>query len=238
MMEAVQCVVLGDRDAVRGPIVRYELLNRMWRNTQKQGVRIIAFGLGTDDFRWILSGDPENITEVLRGFKVGTCRRSQGRFRLSAWERTPVVAEHVAARIAWAHAVPWGNGVGPLNPWTSEIDGRGFRVAGFFDPVALQAIVGASHWSSSETSYTDLEETYSLRFLMRLAAAVVGRLPGHHKSFRLFVQLARFFGWAYSDIASALHVSRRRVRQLDQGREPLLWTALLGLGEPRLWGVP
>jgi len=212
----------------------------MWRNSQKYRVRIIAFGLGNDSFRWLLSGAPQDITEVLRGFKVGTARRSAGRVRLSAWERKTIVASELPQRIGWVHGATWGaaDDSDGVNPWSSELDRLGYRCAYFFDPIPLRALLGESLEETTRQMPADLGDGYSLRFLMRLAGAVVGRLPGHHKTFRLFVHLARFFGWQYSEIARALGLTVRRVRQLDEGCEPLLWTGLWGLLVPRLCHLP
>jgi hypothetical protein len=212
----------------------------MWRNSRKYRVRVIAFGLGADAFRWLLCGAPADITEVLRGFKVGTARRSAGRVRLSAWERSPVTSSSLPGQIQWVQGVSWGglDAADGVNPWSSEPDRLGYRCAHFFDPLPLQAILGGDVFEPTELAPADLLDGYSLRFLMRLAGAVVGRLPGHHKSFRLFVHLARFFGWEYSEIARALGLTVRRARQLDEGSEPLLWTALWGLLEPRLCHLP
>ena len=195
MFESVECVVLGDVESARGSIVRYELLDRMRRITQKQGVRLLAFGLGDDRFRWLFSGEASAITEVLRGFKVGTCRRSQGAFSLSSWERTVVSFDGIRPKIAWVHDAPWSYSAASdgLNPWTSEVDRLGYRQAAFFDPIPLRALVGGEQMLQGDVRTVALKDSYSLRFLMRLAAAVVGRLAGHPKSFRLFVQLARFF---------------------------------------------
>lgn len=240
MLEAIECVVMYGQEETRGPIVRYELLDRMWRNTRKYGVQIIAFGMGESSFRWILSGEPASITEVLRGFKVGAARRSAGRIRFSAWERTPVAPLELCQRVDWVQEVPWrheGN-VEAVNPWCSELDQLGYRQAYFYDPLPLQLLLGDEVVERAEETPAELNDGYSLRFLMRLSGAVLGRLPGHHKTFRLFVHLARFFGWEYTAIARALGLTVRRVRQLDEGTEPLLWTALWGLLEPRLCRLP
>jgi hypothetical protein len=240
MLEAIECVVMRGEQETNSPIVRYELLDRMWRNTKKYGVQIIAFGMGDSAFRWLLSGRPEKITEVLRGFKVGTARRSAGRVRFSAWERSPLEVSELSQRAAWAQEAPWAGGETQeaVNPWCSELDRLGYRRAYFYDPLPLQALLGDAAIERTALPAAELSDGYSLRFLMRLAGAVLGRLPGHHKTFRLFVHLARFFGWDYGSIAKALGLTIRRVRQLDQGAEPLLWTALWGLLEPRLCHLP
>jgi hypothetical protein len=74
--------------------------------------------------------------------------------------------------------------------------------------------------------------------LLRVSAAVIGVLPSDRRCFRLFVHLARMAGWETVNLASALALTPRRVRQLAAEDEPDLPLALWAFDDPRLAIVP
>jgi hypothetical protein len=74
--------------------------------------------------------------------------------------------------------------------------------------------------------------------LVRIAAGVLGMLPANRSTFRLVVHLGRALGYAVDQIAAALQLTSRRIRQLFADHEPLLEAALLHVADPRLGVVP
>jgi hypothetical protein len=71
-----------------------------------------------------------------------------------------------------------------------------------------------------------------------MAGSVLGVLPGDRRSFRLFVHLAIARGFSKADLADALVLTQRRIRQLAAATEPQLDLGLCALADPRLRCVP
>ena len=67
---------------------------------------------------------------------------------------------------------------------------------------------------------------------------LLGVLPADRRCFRLFVHLGNARGWSTQDLAAALALTARRVRQLKASPEPMLRVALMSLADPRLCVVP
>ena len=74
----------------------------------------------------------------------------------------------------------------------------------------------------------------TLNELLRVSGAVLGVLPADRKCFRLFAHLAKEQGWRNMDIALALSLTSRRIRQLLSQTEPNLHLAYSSLGDARL----
>ena len=73
----------------------------------------------------------------------------------------------------------------------------------------------------------------TLNELLRVSGAVLGVLPADRKCFR-FAHLAKEQGWRNMDIALALSLTSRRIRQLLSQTEPNLHLAYSSLGDARL----
>jgi hypothetical protein len=250
MLERVLIEVNRGGDLLESAVSRYGILERLARSAGRLGVGVVAFGFARGELRAVLEGEPDAITNVVRGVKVGTTRAAR------AWRTEVTFAptlrwvlhpRGLTEAVAWAHRGPVDAGAaGPLaSVWSSHRDLLGYRDAQFFDGRALRARVDAravhalAGGGELPLAHARLRRSgESLSLLLRLAAAIVGVLPADRRCFRLFVHLARRLGWGTRDLASALMLTGRRIRQLASGREPLVQVALRSLADPRLSRVP
>ena len=251
MIERVLCEVDSGMLGIGSPLVRYSFLERLAKCAEKNGVTILAFGIGDFDVRLVLEGGDDQIRNTIRGLKVGTTRAAKSWGVHMVWGQTmrwmwPRDAALEAA-VAWAHSAPLDSGAhGPLSsPWSSHRDLLMFRRARFYDasvldgrvdPRLVHKMVGGSPLPKGWPPSPDQRESLSL--LLRVAASVLGVLPADRRCFQLFVHLALTRGWASLDVAGALCLTDRRIRQLRGVEEPLLPTALVALGDSRLCYVP
>jgi hypothetical protein len=232
-------------DALRRPPLRYGVLARMAASARARDVRILAFGLGERELRVVLEGDPAECLNVLRGTKGGTARAARAWDAWVYWgdtERHELTEAGLIDAVVACHAV--GPHADPLeNPWTSHRDLLGFRRADFFDPRPLRERVDprAVHRLAGGGALPDptlpVAET-TLERALRVSAAVLGVPPAHRRCFRLFVHLGRTLGFGTPELASALMLTGRRIRQLHADDEPLLPLALAHLADGRLAQVP
>jgi hypothetical protein len=245
MSTLFRCPIAYGADSLRRVGSRYDLIERLTDAARARDVSLLAFGLGDDELRVILEGDEAQCANVVRVTKAATCRTARTAGDVIMWgsgERVAVTEATLAEQVAFCHRV--GPGADPLaSPWTSHRDLLGYRQAPFFQPVALAARVDALHVHAlagggplpargRRTVRATLTE------VLRIAAAVVGVPPGHRRSFRLFVHLGRAIGWAPVELAKALVLTSRRIRQLSVGDEPLLGAALAHIADARLAVVP
>lgn len=227
--------------------MRYGVLCRISAACERQGVRWLAFALGAKELRMVLGGPERAISNVLRGVKVGTVRASASSGVPLRWSETArdEVPTSVALEepIAWAHRLPLEAGLSdPLaSPWTSHRDLMGYRSAPFFD-LCLDIDADAVHARCGGRSLPEPAAPpggfESLSTLLRVAGGVLGVLPNDRRCFGLFVHLARERGWRTKELASALMLTGRRIRQLAATDQPRLELALAALGDPRLARVP
>ncbi len=247
MVERIAIDVLEGWSGLRGPVLRYGFLDRVHRSATRRGLAVLAFGLGRREVRLVVEGAPEEVPNLLRGVKVGSIRaaRSAGvSLVLGVPLRWPVIPAGLEEAVAWAHRAPLGPTVpGPLaSPWSSHRDLLGYRVAGFYDAGVLEGRVSASRVHALARGLAHprrgAPDIAPLPLLLRVAGAVRGLLPADRRCFRLFVHLARARGWANPEIADALALTRRRIRQLAVGRDPLVGVAVSTLADPRLCRVP
>lgn len=249
MVERVTLTVESGAEALQGAVARYDLLKRLARSARKQGVVLLAFGLGQREHRLVLEGAPSSITNLLRGLRVGTVRamRRWAEVRFGDTHREQVHTELEVA-VAWAHAITVEDGAtSPLaSPWSSHRDLLFFRRAPFYDadavvsrldPRRVHALAGGRTlplgWPPRDPIARE-----SLSRLLRVAGAIVGVLPADRRCFRLFSHLGLHRGWSTQDLANALALTPRRIRQLASDAEPLLDVALVSLADPRLCRVP
>lgn len=247
MVERARVDLTGGQRGLVGAVFRYEVLGRLAASARGQGVELLAFGFAPTELRMVLAGEPDRIGHAIRGLKVGTLRAA-GRWDLSL-RSGPTLREpatDVEAAVIWAHRGPVEAGAaGPLaSPWSSHRDLLGFRRAPFFDPgPALRRVdprrvhagCGGEPLPAGWPPEGGFEQ---LSTLLRVAGGVLGVLPADRRCFRLFVHLARARGWQTRDLAEALDLTGRRVRQLAAEPEPVLPLALATLGDPRLSRVP
>lgn len=250
MIEKVVVDLTGGRTGLLGAVFRYEVMERLSRSAGLREVELLAFGFGEKELRLVLQGEAEPITNVLRGLKVGTVRAAS-RWGISLKSgpsiRSPVPEPRLTDAVAWAHTAPIEAGAsGPLaSPWSSHRDLLGYRKAPFYDASRLDGRIDmgqvqlrcggplpSERWPARETSGDDLG------YLLRLAGAIRGVLPADRRCFRLFVHLAKSCGWQTLDVARALDLTTRRVRQLAADTEPQLGVALMSLADPYLSRVP
>lgn len=248
MERIVLDAVLGAA-GLRGPVLRYGFLDRLRRCADANSVDLLAFGFGEREVRLVVDGGQEDIPNLLRGLKVGTIRaaRAAGVDLVFAPPFRQVVSRgRLDHALAWAHHAPVEAGAPcPLaSPWSSHRDLLGYRVADFYDPADLRGRADPRRVHDlcrglplpRRPRARPARDPLSL--LLRVAGGVLGLLPSDRRCFRLFVHLARNRGWTTRDVAAALALTRRRVRQLSEGREPLVRTALVSVEDPRLCRVP
>lgn len=250
MLEKVVVDLTGGRPGLLGAVFRYEVMERLARSAGLREVELLAFGFGEKELRLVLQGEPETITNVLRGLKVGTVRAA-ARWGLALQAgpniRSPIPETRLTDAVAWAHTAPIEAGAsGPLaSPWSSHRDLLGYRKAAFYDPSLLVGRIDVGEvqlrcggpllpdrWPPHEAPGEDLG------YLLRLAGAVLGVLPADRRCFRLFVHLAKSCGWQTMEVARAIDVTTRRVRQLAADVEPQLAVALTSMADPHLSRVP
>jgi hypothetical protein len=248
MFQRVQLDILRGAPGMRGALVRYDIMERINRSCSRLGIGLVAFGFGDSELRLVVEASQREIGNLIRGLKVGT-RRALCKWNVDViWSKAEVepVATRLEHAVAWAHRAPVDSGAsGPLaSPWSSHRDLLGFRRARFFDASVLRGVDARQVHELAggrplPTGWPPREgERESLALLLRLAAAVLGVLPADRRCFRLFVHLARARGWGTVDLAGALVLTRRRVRQLAAMAEPLLPVVMTALSDPRLCRVP
>lgn len=245
MSTLFRCPIAYGAESLRRAGARYDLIERLTEAARAREVRVLAFGLGDDELRVLLEGDEAQCANVVRVTKAATCRTARSAGAVIMWamgERAAVTEADLAEQVAFCHRV--GPSADPLaSPWTSHRDLLGYRQASFYDagvlnsrvdPVEVHALAGGGSLPARgrRTVRATLAE------VLRIAAAVVGVPPGHRRSFRLFVHLGRAIGWAPIELAKALVLTSRRIRQLSVGDEPLLSVALAHIADERLAVVP
>lgn len=226
--------------AVLSTADRHALLQRIQRASRQREATLLAFGLGNNEVRLIFEGSLDACEQVLRAVKIGTVRtvrRRQPSFDSLPHALSRLGANELAEAVAWCHTpVPVDD---PLAwPWSSHRDLLGLRDAAFFDARTLRRRVSARRVHSlagggSLPRRTRLKRV-GLNTLLRAAAAVLGRLPADPKSFAIFVQLAKELGYATGELARALNLTTRRVRQLAAQPHPMTSVAALYLVDERL----
>ena len=240
-----------------GPGPRYELLNQIRRACDRRGVQWLAFGFDEGGLRLVLQGS-EALVDGVRSALDRHLPYGPGEV-VEVADAPSSEAQLVAEAVVWAHRGPIerdGLAGALASPWSSHRDLLGYRVAPFFDrkvvvgQVCQHAIHKACGGGQPPTRCRGRlalvrrrgrpadrrAPREDLLRLSRLAASVIGRVPADPRCFSLFAQLARARGWSPPEIAGALLVSTRRVRQLceDQVRE--LGLALTALSHPETLG--
>lgn len=246
MFHVFDCQIAHGAAGLRRSMVRYAFLRRLAAAAARRHVTVLAFGIGEASVRLVLQGDATDVGHVVRGTKSGTSRALRGADTLLLWGETiqrSTTQAQLAQHVAWCHRVD--DVTPPLaNPWTSHRDLLGYRQAEFFDATALRAQVDAAQVHDLAgggplplAGRMD-HLAAGLDDLLRAAAAVLGVLPANRRCFRLFVHLARAQGWANHELARALMLTGRRIRQLAQDDEPLLPVAEAHMCDTRLLRVP
>lgn len=240
-MEKILLELGVDAEALRSPTVRYDVIQRLIRACEQHGVVLLAFGLGVDELRAVVDADTEAIDRLITIFKRSACRCARMVVPTFAWGhvyRDEAGSREVEEAVAWAHTVPW-NERGPLaNPWTSHRDLMGVRRTDFdlgpllerVDPARVHRLAGGAKAASPRA----LPRRPALTWLLRVAADVLGLLPSDRRCFRLFVHLGKDRGWRNPELARALALTERRIRQLSAASEPALSLALGALRDPRV----
>ncbi len=234
-------------EAFGGSVVRYGLLERASRAAAERGATLLAFGMTPGEVRLVFEGSADAVRNAARGAKVGTTRAVLARGATLVFGPTRRERVHdLVEAVTWAHRAPLEAGAtGPLaSPWSSHRDLLGWREAAFFDASPLRARVEAAA-VHERVGGGDLPRARKpdghrepLTLLLRVAAALRGVLPADRRCFGLFCQLARARGWRTMEVADALMLTDRRVRQLYQVADPLVPVALGTLADPRLCRVP
>lgn len=247
MLHTLRCPWTSTHRITERAAVRYGLIRRVHDTASCQGAQVLAFAVGRDELRLVVEGSDDAVRNVLRGVKVGTRREvdnlgGQHRWRVSDHRR--IAESQLTAAIGWVHSLPVAEGAaGPLaSPWSSHRDLLGYRRASFYDSRAVldRVDLRTVHTLAGGTPapLRPAMGPTTLDRLLRVAAAAVGVLPADRQCFRLFVHLARSCGWRTADLAAALMLTARRIRQLASVEEPMLQVALATLGDARLATVP
>jgi hypothetical protein len=236
--------VVDGIDGLRRPTLRYGILHRLAECARRQGITIVAFGVHDTQVRLILQGDTDACVLAIRGIKVGTHRQACSFGAGLVWgdtTRADLAAEDLTAAITWCHLLE--DLADPLSsPWTSHRDLMGLRQADYFDASLARRLVNPDEVHQrcggkalpQAPAPVRAAKLRPLGLLMRIAASVRGVLPAHRACFRLFVHLAVRDGWGHGPIAAALMLSRRRIRQLAQVKEPMVAAAVHHLHDRRL----
>ncbi len=232
-----------------GAPFRYDLLDRLGRCGQPHDVIVLAFGFERGAaLRCVLHGEPAAIGAVLKATKVGTALalRHQGLGgAVGAVERH--AAQTAIDAVVWAHRAPLEGRCGPrqplATPWSSHRDLLGYREAVFFDAKPLRRSVDPQDvhrrcGGGPVSVRPSAPRGWALGTLLRFAAAVMGVVPADRRCFGLFVHLARSAGWPTREVAQAICLTPRRVRQLAACPAPHLDLARRTLADPRLQRVP
>ncbi|MFT6144722.1 MAG: hypothetical protein ACJAZO_001058 [Myxococcota bacterium] len=247
MIERIQIAVDTGWRELATSRERYALLVRLSGACAKQGVGLLGFGLADRQVRFAVEGPATAIAHAMRGVRVGTVASLRGQEVVLCLGQTKRSrSSSVEDALVWAHQVSRVDGaLGPLaSPWTSHRDVMGFRTASFFDAEAVRSRIDVhrvhlrSGGRALPASILEPQEGAPVGFLMRLSASVLGLLPSDRRSFALFTQLARACGWSIRDVADALMLSARRVRQLANGPRAPVDVALISLHDPRLCVIP
>ena len=232
--------------------IRYDFLDHLRLACRRYEVILLAFGFDDQGIRLVLEGSRPRLRSVWSS----AWYELQGRRASFADGPSPrnVEHHHLTDAVVWAHLGPAEASPGlpgPLaSPWSSHRDLMGYREAAFYDrsEVADRVDLGTVHrrcGGGPPPTAADLRRDCCvvrrpgrrgdgprepLLHLSRVAASVVGREPADPKSFGLFAHLATARGWTVREVADALLVSSRRVRQLldRQAQElALAYTALM-----------
>jgi hypothetical protein len=217
----------------------YRLLERASRAARTRRLPLLAMGLAHDELRLLVQGRHPQARAVLAALRSGTSRA----LKPLGFHGRPVelrVADDATSGAAWCHAVATGD---PLAwTWSTHRDLLGFRRTDFFDPRPLRRRARPADVhrlaGGHERVRPPPHRRLDLDHLLRIAGAVQGRLPADPRSFALFVQLARHVGYDNAQLAPALRLTKRRVRQLAGAPHPLLRVARAHLRDARLWEVP
>ncbi len=251
MTERVLVTMERGFEGLTSAVLRYGMLERLAKSAALRNVTVLAFGVARRELRLVLDGADADIRNVIRGVKCGTGRAARRLNVTIEWgeqRRTEVTVDGLEEAVAWAHSAPVEHGViRPLaSPWTSHRDLMGYRVAGFFDAGAVRGRVDLErvHQLAEGGPMPGLPtgappvRTESLDVLLRIAAGCKGVLPADRRCFALFAQLAGARGHQTCEIATALALTTRRVRQLRKADEPQLEMAMRCLSDARLRVVP
>ena len=246
MLECVGLDLVDGPTRLSGAVFRYDVVSRLRKTCDTHDTAFLAFGFDDQRLRVVLEGEPHRVREAVRGFKVGTVRAA-ARWGLSVTsghhDRRP--CDSLEDAILWAHGPAPEQG--PLaTPWTSHRDLTGFRRARFYDasavrrrlePAALHRVLGGADERLAVVP-RDPPPDVSIVGVLRAAAAVVGVVPSDRRCFRPFVHVARWCGFRTDDLARALALTQRRIRQLGAEPDPGVDLVRFTLVDPALSRVP
>jgi hypothetical protein len=251
MIQRILCELDEDKSGLKGALVRYGVLERIAASARGRDIRLLAFGIGMSEVRLVVEGVSADVSNLVRGLKVGTTSSARKWGFQVVWHpaflRWEVPDDGLDEAVAWAHRAPVDEGANcPLSsPWSSHRDLMGFREASFFSvkplrgrvtPAKVHLLAGGREIPVGFSLADRAKE--SLSRLLRVAASVLGVLPADRRCFRLFVHLAKARGWQTIEVAKALALTQRRIRQLASQSEPRLKLAMVSLSDPRLCHVP
>jgi hypothetical protein len=236
----------GESDE-RAAVARFTRIERMAAIFDRHGVSLLAFGVGSGEWRVVVEGEPSAVDRASLAFKIGFSRfdPGDGARRSSLGPATSVALASEAdleAAVAWAHRAPTEGGWrGPLgSPWSSHRDLLGYRVAPFYDAAVLAGRVRPERVDELAGGGGLIDRAalavgqLTLDHWLAVAAAVRGVLPSDRRCFRRFVQLARARGWSVPVRAWALALTPRRVRQLLAEPEQWLTLAEQAMADPKM----
>ena len=69
MVERIRCEVEEKSVGLRGAVMRYGLVERMGRSARRAGVTLLAFGIGRREFRLVVDGHRDAITNMVGAIK-------------------------------------------------------------------------------------------------------------------------------------------------------------------------
>lgn len=241
MLLRIQLTIVEGATHLTRSTVRYELLERIAAATSSRGIAILGFGLGADRLRLVVDGDEAALDAAIHGVRSATSRQVRRDGKDLVWGETrrgALVESELTDAVLWAHAAVEGDSL--ASPWTSHRDLLGFRKADFFDAATAAQRVDVTRLPTAQLSAATAATRADLQIqgVLRVAAGVRGVLPADRSCFRLFVHLGRMLGFDTEELARALALTARRIRQLAAEGEPMLHSALACFADPRLAAVP
>ena len=197
------------------------------RSAARCGVRVLGFACGVEMIRVVAKGDRSAFRNQQRGLKVGV-RHLAKRCQVKGlrWVDT-IVREHPSVEVPewvdWAHHlvdVSLANAI-HRQPCTSYWDYRRLRRHHLFKPLErlLQQPV------TDERSEKYARDKPTLRYILSVSAFVLGLQDANPKSFALFVALTKKHGYTHYELAKALCLTERRIRQPTHVPTPNIETA-------------
>ena len=225
---------------IESNVERIDLLSRVRRCMDAHRLTWLGYRLDDERLQVLVSGGSPSIWRMIHGIRRGTAHTSR------SWASRQYLdlaglhrVDDLGCALAQLHRQM--DGSDPLsNRWTSHRDLMGLRQAAYFDARDVRRRVNAEEVNlASGGAPVHLRagsegRQPSLDRLLYQAGDVYGTSGADRKVFSLFAHMAKQAGYSNSEVADALMLSDRRVRQLLAAQPVGLPIGLAVLGDERL----